>query len=77
MSHYAQIVTDEHVSQTEVITQIHEQIQDLRLDRYIERCDGLVAHQELRLHRQSASNADTRALATRELMRIALHIRGI
>ncbi len=50
MLHHAQIVTDEEIGQVEIAPQLHEQIQDLRLDRDVERCDRLVADEKARLH---------------------------
>ena len=65
----AKVVTDEQVGQIKPRTQIHEQVQDLRLDRDIQRRDGFIADQEFRLHRKGAGDADALALAAGELMR--------
>ena len=48
-----------------------EQIDDLRLDRDVERRDRLVADDQLRLAGQRAGDADALALAAGELVRIA------
>ena len=71
MLHHAKIVADEQIGQIEPRAQIHEQIQYLRLDRDIQGGHGLIADQELRLHRQGTGDADALALAAGELMRIA------
>ena len=49
-----------------------EQIDDLALDRNVERGNRLVADDELRLDRKRARDADALALAAGELMRIAI-----
>ena len=67
----AEIVRDEKVGEVELRAQVHEQVQDLRLDRHVERRDGFVADQHVGLHRERAGDADALALTARELMRIA------
>ena len=52
--------------------QLLEQVDDLRLDRHVQRRHRLVADDELRLERERARDADPLALAARELVRIAL-----
>src|SRR5258708_34479348 len=51
--------------------QIGEQIDDLRLDRHVERVDRLVAHDQSRVGGQRTSDADTLSLSARELVRVA------
>ena len=43
-----QVVADEQVGQVEVAAQVEEQVQDLALDRHVERRHGLVADDEVR-----------------------------
>ncbi len=58
------------------VLQIAQQIQHLRLNRDIQRRDRLVGDDELRVERERAGDADALALATAELVRIAVdHIR--
>ena len=57
-SHDRQVVGDEQVGQAELLLQILEQVDDLRLDRNVERRDRLVADDQLRRHRERASDAD-------------------
>jgi hypothetical protein len=52
---------------------MHQQVDDLGLDRHVERADRLVAHDELGLHREGARDADALPLATGELVRVAVH----
>ena len=71
MLHHAEIVADEEIGQAEIALQLHEQIDDLRLDRDVERRDGFIADDELRLDRERPGNPDPLPLAARELVRIA------
>ena len=42
----AEIVRDEQEGDAELVLQVHQEIDDLRLDRDVERGNGLVAHDE-------------------------------
>ena len=70
MLDHAEVVADEEIGEPEVAAQLHEEIQDLRLDRHVERGDGLVAYQELGLHGERARNADSASLPAGELVRV-------
>ena len=70
-----EIVRDEQVRQPEVSAQPLQERDDLRLDRNVERSGGLIQHQERRIERQRACDADTLLLAARELMRIIVRHR--
>ena len=59
---------DEEVREAEVALQVLEQVQDLRLDRDVERRDRLVADDEVGVDRERAGDPDALALATGELM---------
>ena len=67
-----QVVGNKQIAQPQLILQAFEQIQHLRLHRYIERAGGLVAHDQFRFDRQRPGNADALALAAGKLMWIAL-----
>ena len=67
-----EVVGDEEVGETEPPAQVHQEVQDLSLDRYIQRRDRLVGHDEARVQRQRRRDPDALALPTRELVRIAL-----
>src|SRR5205085_4403315 len=69
--HHREIVRDEDVREVEAPLKILQKIDHLRLDRDVERQDGLVADDEPRLDRERARNADALALPARELVRIA------
>ena len=67
-----QVVCDEDVGQVELLLEILEQVEDLRLHRHVERRDRLVADDQLRVHGQGAGDADALALAAGELVREAV-----
>ena len=69
VAHHAEVVRDEQVGEPELVLQVGEQIQDLRLDRHVERRGGLVADQQRGLDGERAGDADALALAAGELVR--------
>ena len=68
-THDRQIVRDEQVGQAALLLQFRHQVEHLRADRHVQRGDGLVRDDELRLHDQRTGNADALALAAGKLMR--------
>ena len=66
-----EVVRDEEVGELELLLQVLEQVDDLRLDRDVERRDGLVGHDEVGVDGESARDADSLALPARELVRVA------
>ncbi|MBW8714162.1 MAG: ABC transporter ATP-binding protein, partial [Acidobacteria bacterium] len=77
VTHQPEIVRDEEIRELQLLLQIHQQIDDLRLHRYIEGGDGLVGDDERRVERQSAGQADALSLAAAELMGVACQLRRI
>src|SRR5581483_10618030 len=76
MPDHREIMGDEHVGQPELFAQRLEQVDDLGLDRNVERGDRLVTDDEVRLRRERSRNADTLTLSAGEFMREAIeHIR--
>jgi hypothetical protein len=69
--HDGEVVGDEEVRQRELGLELLEQVDDLRLDRDIERGDRLVGDDEVRVEGKGARDADALALATGELVREA------
>ncbi|MNO72767.1 hypothetical protein D3C76_637210 [compost metagenome] len=61
---------NEDIGKLELGLQILEQIEDLGLNRHIQRRYRLVAHNELRLHRQRPGNADPLPLPAAEFVRM-------
>ena len=56
--------------------QVHQQIDDLRLDRHIQRRHRFVADDEFRAQRQGTRDTDALALATGKFMRIGVYQLG-
>ena len=67
VTHDREVMADEQVSQPQPLLQVPHQVQDLRLDRDVQRAGRLVAHQEIRLARQRAGDGDALALPAGEL----------
>ena len=76
MTDDSDIMGDEEVGQMQPALQLAQQIQDLRLDRDVQRRGRLVQHQEARLQRQRAGDGDALALAAGEFMGIAVEQLG-
>ena len=72
----AEIVRDEEEREAQLLLQADEKIEDLRLDRDVERGDRLVAYDEFGVEREGAGDADALALAAAELVRVAPFGRG-
>ena len=66
-----EVVRDEQVREVELVLQRLEQVDDLRLDRDVERGDRLVRDDEVRVDGERAGDADPLALAAGELVRVA------
>ena len=75
--HDCEIVGDEQISQPELFLEIGKQIDDLRLDRDVERRYRLVADDQFRRYGERAGDADALALAAGEFMRVARAVVGI
>ncbi len=72
-----QVVRDEDVGEAELLLQVLQQVQDLRLHGHVERGDRLVADDQLRVDRERARDADPLALPARELVREAVVVLGV
>ena len=77
VAHDGEVVGDEDQRQPELALQVAQQVEDLRLDRHVERGDRLVGDDQLRLERERARDADALALAAGELVRIAVVVLGV
>ena len=71
MLDHAEVVRDEDIAAAELVLQVHEEIEDLRLDRDIERRYRLVSDDDRRIHDHGAGDRNALALAAREHMRVA------
>ena len=76
MFHNRKIMGDKQVGQSKLLLELPEQVDDLRLDRHIQRGNRLVADNEIRSKRQRPGDADSLPLPARELMGIPLLIVG-
>src|SRR5262245_56320516 len=72
MANDREIVGYEQIGQAEVALQAGEQVQYLRLDRYIQGADRLVGDDEVGIERQRTRDADALPLTAAELVRIAV-----
>ena len=63
-----QIVGDEDVGEAELPLQFLQEIDDLRLDREVERGDRLITDDQFGIDRQRSANGDTLRLSTRKLV---------
>ena len=72
-----QIVGDEEIGEPELLLQVLQQVDDLGLDRHVQRRHRLVADDQLGLDGERPRDADALALAAGELVRIASHVIGL
>ena len=72
-----QVVGDKQVGQGQPSLQVHQQVDDLRLDGDIKRRHWFVENEERRVERQSARQPDPLTLAAAELVRIALQVNRV
>ena len=76
VTHDGEIVRDEQVGEPPLLLQVLHEIDDLRLDRNVERRYRLVRHDEAGTERDRARDADALPLSAGELMGIAAHDGG-
>ena len=74
---HREVVGDEEVGQAELVLQVDEQVDDLRLDRHVEGGDRLVADDQLRAQGQCPGHADALPLAAGELGREPVVVLGV
>ena len=77
MAHHPEVVRDEEVGEVELVLEVLEQVDDLGLDRDVERGDRLVGDDQLRPQRERPGDADPLPLAARELVRVAVVVLGL
>ena len=77
MADDVEVVRDEDVGQAEVVLQVLQQVEDLCLHRDVQRRDGLVADDQLRVHGEGPRDADALTLAARELVREPVVVLGV
>src|SRR6202051_4127560 len=69
-----QIMGDEEISQPQLLLQVLQEIDDLGLDRYIQRRHRLVADDQFGFDRERTRDADALALTAGKLVRMAAHV---
>src|SRR5690554_6330987 len=77
MLHDREVMGDKKIAKIILFLKILEQVDDLGLDRDVERADRLVADDEVWVEGERARDADALALAAGEFMRIARDIGGL
>lgn len=69
---HGHVMRDEKIGESEIILQIGEQIQNLRLDRDVERGGRFVTDDQSRLESKCPCDPDALSLATRELVWVSV-----
>nr|WP_272268838.1 hypothetical protein [Rhodococcus sp. Rp3] len=69
-----QAVPDEQVGQIELALKLFEKVEDLRLDRDVERGYRFVAHDEAWTGRKCSGNGNSLSLATGEFVRVSVQV---
>ena len=77
VAHHRQVVGDEDVGELELLLELLQQVDDLRLHRDVERRHRLVADDDLGVERQCPRHADALALPAGELVRVAVLVVGV
>ena len=77
VAHHRQVVGDEQIGEAQFGLQVIEHVDDLGLDRDVQRRDRLVGDDEGRIGRQGAGHADALPLAAGELVGVATDKIGI
>ena len=71
---HRQVVGDEQVGQPELLLQLFQQVEHLRLDGHVQRGDGFIANDQLGVDCQCPGDADALPLPSGKLVRIAIHM---
>ena len=64
MTHDAEIVADEQIRKATLVAEVLQELQDLRLDRYIQCAYWLIGDDQFRIDRQRPGDADPLPLPT-------------
>src|SRR5512138_2567717 len=67
-----QIVGDQDIRQSKLLTQVLHEVEDARGNGYVQSCSRFVRHQQSRTKSEGACNPYASRLPARELMRIFL-----
>jgi len=74
---HRQVVRDEEVGEPQLLLQVGQQVEDLRLDRHVERGDGLVADDEVWLEGDGPRDAHALTLPAGEVAGKPVVVLGI
>ena len=77
MFHNRQVMADKQIGQIQILLQITQQVDNLRLNGYVKSGYSFVTDDHLRLNDQSSCDTDTLSLTAGERMGIAHQVRGI
>jgi hypothetical protein len=77
VAHDRKVVRDKQVRQLELLLQIFQQVNDLRLNGNVERRNGFVAHDEFGTDGERPGDPDALALSAGKLVRIAICVVGL
>src|SRR3989304_1100823 len=77
MPHHAQVVGNKQISQAQFLLQVFQQVDDLRLNRYIQRRNWFIADDKGGVEGQGAGNTYALALAAGKLVRKAAGEEGV
>ena len=72
VAYHREIVADEDIGELKLVLQVGQQIEDLRLDREIERRHRLVENEQRGIEHERAGDGDALALAPREHVWVAI-----
>src|SRR5215212_6249411 len=74
---HREVVGDEDVGEVELLLEVLQQVDDLGLDRDVQRRDGLVADDQARVERDGPGHPDPLTLPAGELVRVAVVVLGV
>lgn len=74
--HHGKVMGDEDQTESHLLHELGEQVEDLRLDGDVEGGDGLIGDHDFGSQGESASDGDALTLAAGKLVRIFLHESG-
>jgi hypothetical protein len=77
MAHDRKIVSDEEISDAEILLKVFKHIDYLRLDGNVQRGDRFVANDEFGLNRKRSGNAYALLLAAGEFVREAVRMLAV
>ena len=73
----SKVMGDEEVGESQLISQIHQEVEDLSLDGDIQSRDGFIRDDEIWMERDRPGNTDSLSLSAAELVRITECILGM